>query len=193
MRRMPWTIYLWPGLPQIWLLWKLVGLGFGPRRGSLAGRVGAGQLRLDGTDRPEICVIHFGSLFVVAWIVAIVWSSKQCRRQAVVGSLEPEEDSFGQAIDYYLKGDAYQAEQILEGLLRRNIRDVDARLMLATLLRRARRLDEATRQLDTLASFEAAGKWELEIQEERDLLAEARTRRRRPREQGVCVNARSVL
>ena len=156
---------------------ELVGVGFGPRRGSRVGRVVAGQLRLDGTDRRRICVIHCGSLFVVAWIAAIVWSRKQCRRQAVVCSLEPEEDSFGQAVDHYLKGDEYQAEQILEGLLRRNVRDLDARLMLATLLRRARRLDEATQQLDTLARFEGAGKWELEIQEERDLLAEARTQK----------------
>ena len=38
-------------------------------------------------------------------------------------------------------------------------------------------LDEATLHLDTLVCFEGAGKWELEIQEERDLLAEARTQK----------------
>jgi len=58
-----------------------------------------------------------------------------------------------------LKGDGYQAEQILEDLLRRNVRDLDARLLLATLLRRAGRVDDATRQLDTLACFEGADKW----------------------------------
>jgi thioredoxin-like negative regulator of GroEL len=119
--------------------------------------------------------IGLWAVFVVAWVAAIVWSRKQCRRQAVVCSLESREDSFGQALDYYLKGDGYQAEQILEDLLRRNVRDLDARLLLATSLRRAGRFDDATRQLDTLACFEGADKWELEIQEERDLLAEART------------------
>jgi Flp pilus assembly protein TadD len=74
------------------------------------------------------------------------------------------------ALDHYLKGDYYQAEQVLEGLLRQNIRDLEARLMLATLLRHAGRGDEARRQLETLARFEGAGKWELEIQAERQLL-----------------------
>ena len=86
----------------------------------------------------------------------------------------PDEDAFGEALDHYLKGDYYQAEQMLEGLLRRNVRDLDARLMLATLLRHTGRLDEATRQLDTLARFEGAGKWELEIEQERELLAKRR-------------------
>ena len=82
----------------------------------------------------------------------------------------------------YLKGDNYQAEQILEGLLRRNIRDLDARLMLATLLRRAKRIDEATQHLDMLVRFEGTEKWELEIQQERDLWPRRKPRRRRPRE-----------
>jgi hypothetical protein len=115
------------------------------------------------------------SLFAAAWIAAVFWSKKQCRRQAIVDSLGRNEDPFHQALDHYLKGDNYQAEQILEGLLRRNVRDLDARLMLATLLRRDKRLDEATQHLDVLGHFEGAEKWKLEIQQERELLAEART------------------
>ena len=175
MRRMPWTIYLWPGLPQICFhgSWSGLGVAIGAAAAlNVLLLVSFGWTELIG----PVLRNTFWVAFAVAWIAAIVWSSKQCRRQKVACSLEPEEDSFGQAIDCYLKGDAYQAEQVLEGLLRRNIRDVEARLMLATLLRRAKRLDEATQQLDTLAKFEGAGKWELEIQEERDLLAEARTK-----------------
>jgi type VI protein secretion system component VasK len=115
------------------------------------------------------------SIFVAAWVAAIFWSRRRCRRQVVVESLERKEDSFHEALDHYLKGDNYQAEQILEGLLRRNVRDLDARLMLATLLRRDKRLDEATEHLDMLGRFEGGEKWELEIQQERDLLAEARS------------------
>jgi cytochrome c-type biogenesis protein CcmH/NrfG len=74
-----------------------------------------------------------------------------------------------------LKGDYYQAEHVLEELLRRNLRDVDARLMLATLLRHTGRLDEAAGQLDTLVRLEGASKWQWEIEQERDLLAEAKT------------------
>jgi hypothetical protein len=174
MRRMPWSIYLWPGLPQICFHGSWSGLVLAVGAAAALNTlllVSFGWTELVGRNLRST----FWVAFAVAWIVAIVWSSKQCGRQKVACSLQPEEDSFGRAIDCYLKGDAYQAEQILAGLLRRNIRDVEARLLLATLLRRARRLDEATQQLDTLAKFEAAGKWELEIQEERDLLAEAQT------------------
>ena len=174
MRRMPWTLYLWPGLPQIWMHGNWSGLVLALGAAGLLDvllLVSFGWTELIGQNLRN----SLWAILVVAWIAAIVWSKKQCRRQAVVASPEREEDSFHQALDHYLKGDNYQAEQILEGLLRRNIRDLDARLMLATLLRRAGRLDEATRHLDTLVRFEGAEKWELEIQEERELLSEART------------------
>jgi thioredoxin-like negative regulator of GroEL len=113
--------------------------------------------------------------FGVFWATAVVWSVRQCRRRAAAENPNPKEDAFREALDHYLGGDYYQAEHLLEGLLQRNPRDLDARLMLATLLRHTGRLDEALWQLDTLARSEGAGKWEWEIQHERDLLAEART------------------
>jgi hypothetical protein len=47
--------------------------------------------------------------------------------------------------------------------------------MLATVMRRTGRLEEAAGQLDTLCRFEGSEKWGLEIQQERQRLAEART------------------
>ena len=176
MRRMRWITCLWPGLPQLWTQGSWSGLAVALGAAGLLDLlllVSFGWTELIGQNLRN----SLWAIFVLAWIAAIVWSRKQSRRQAVVCGPEPREDPFGQALNYYLKGDGYQAEQILEGLLRQNIRDLDARLMLATLLRRAGRLDEATRHLDTLVCFEGAGKWELEIQEERDLLAEARTQK----------------
>lgn len=173
MRRMPWTVYMWPGLPQVCFYGNWFGLVL-----AIGAAAVLDVLVLVSFGWTEL-ISHslrntFWVAFVVAWIGATVWSRNECRRQAAVRSLGPEEDPFGQAVDHYLKGDGYQTEQILEGMLRRNPRDLDARLMLATVLRRDGRLDEATRQLDTLAHFEGADKWELEIQEERDLLAETR-------------------
>jgi cytochrome c-type biogenesis protein CcmH/NrfG len=80
-------------------------------------------------------------------------------------------------LEYYLKGDYYQAEHILEDLLRRNLRDLDARLMLATVLRRTDRVSEAVRQLDAMARFEGAGKWQCEMQRERRLLANRKVKK----------------
>jgi hypothetical protein len=173
MRRMPWTVYLWPGLPQTCFLgsWSGLALALGAAAALNAMMlVSFGWTELIGPNLRNTSWVAFG----VVWITAIVWSARKCR-QAMDGRLEPEEDSYGRAVDRYLKGDSYQAEQILGELLRRNTRDVDARLMLATLLRRAKRFDEAAEHLNLLAKFEDAVKWELEIEEERDLLAEART------------------
>ena len=63
----------------------------------------------------------------------------------------PQRDGFPDAVQYYLKGDYYQAEDVLERLIETNTGDADARLMLATLLRHAGRFDEAIGQLDLLA------------------------------------------
>jgi hypothetical protein len=178
MRRMPWTICLWPGLPQIWSYGSWPGLAVALGAAAVLDVllvVSFGWSELIGRDLRSA----LWSGFAAAWIVAAGWSLWQCRRQVAMCGCETAEDGFARAADYYLKGDGYQAEQILEGLLRRDVRDVDARLMLATLLRHAGRLDEATRQLDVLSRFEGAGKWEVEIQNERDLLAEANKRKKK--------------
>jgi predicted Zn-dependent protease len=114
------------------------------------------------------------TVFGLFWLTAAGWSAMHCRQRAAAAGPNPSADGFAEALDCYLKGDYYQAEHVLEGLLRRNLRDVDARLMLATLLRHTGRLDDARTQLDTLVRLEGAGKWHWEIQRERDLLAEAK-------------------
>jgi cytochrome c-type biogenesis protein CcmH/NrfG len=73
-----------------------------------------------------------------------------------------------------LKGNWFEAERELNKLLRRDNRDLEARLMLATLLRHTKRFDEATRQLNVLVRLEGAKRWELEIRREGELITEAR-------------------
>jgi len=173
MRRTPWTTYAWPGLPQLWSNGSWSGLAL-----AVVAAVLLDLLLLASFGWSELIDFRVRNAlwlaFGVAWVVAVVWSVRQSRRRAADERLGPRRDVFSDAQEYYLRGDDYQAERILESLLRQNIRDVDARLMLATLLRRAGRIDEALRQLDTLARFEGAEKWELEILDERQLLAEAK-------------------
>ena len=174
MRRTPWTTYLWPGLPQLWSYgsWSGLALALGAAGMFdvlLLASFGWSEL-IDPNWR-----ISLWAAFGVVWAAAVGWSIRQCGRQAAVWGPMPENDPFAAALDHYLKGDYYQTEQILERLLRRNVRDLEARLMLATLLRRTGRRDEAARQLDLLGRLEGAGKWELEIEDERERLAEAET------------------
>jgi len=174
MRRMPWTTYAWPGLPQLWLYgsWSGLALAIGAATALdilLVTSFGWSEL-IDRNWR-----ITIWTTFASVWLAAIAWSIRQCRDEAGARGLDAKGDLFAKALDHYLQGDYYQTEQILENLLRRNARDLEARLMLATLLRHVGRLDEAERQLDILGRFEDADKWELEIENEHNLLTEAKT------------------
>lgn len=173
MRRLPWTTYVWPGLPQVWAYGNWSGLALALGAAGVFDvllLVSFGWSELIGPNWR----IALWSGFIAAWVVTVGWSVRQSRRLTVVEDVKPEDDPFATALGNYLKGDYYQTERILEGVLRRNIRDVEARLLLATALRRDKRFAEAEQQLDLLAKFEDAGRWELEIQDERDFLAEAK-------------------
>jgi thioredoxin-like negative regulator of GroEL len=113
-------------------------------------------------------------VFGVAWVVASGWSTRACRRRLEACTVDPQCDAFTDAVQYYLKGNYYQAEGVLERLIKANAGDADARLMLATLLRHAGRCDEAAAELDALATIDAAEKWRPEITRERQRLATAR-------------------
>ena len=80
-------------------------------------------------------------------------------------------------MDYYLKGDNYQAEQILEGLLRRNVRDLDARLMLATCCGGPSGSTKRRGNSTCWCVSRAPGNGKWRFKQERDLLAEARTQK----------------
>jgi thioredoxin-like negative regulator of GroEL len=115
---------------------------------------------------------------LIGWPAAALFSAAWLRRQAAKERTDPVEAgeaTFEEAQEHYLKGNWFEAERVLGILLRRNTRDLEARLMLATLYRHTRRFDEAARQLDSLGRCEGAEKWEWEICRERELLAEART------------------
>ena len=59
---------------------------------------------------------------------------------------------------------------MLEQLVKADARDIEARLLLATLFRRTGRLEEARAALDKLSRSQGAEKWELEIQREQALI-----------------------
>ncbi len=157
---------LWPGLTQVW------------RRGSwtaLAVAVAAG-----GTlNAALLATLVWRDLLPeevrnALWLViGVIWAaggfySAFCESGVPPHRrLEPAEDSFPKAIAEYLKGNWYEAERALATLLRQDVRDVPARLLLVSLLRRTGRLEEAGRQLDTLARFEAADSWQPEMDRER--------------------------
>lgn len=86
-------------------------------------------------------------------------------------SIPPEDDLFPRAQAQYLNGDWLACEQTLGKLLAQNRRDVEARLLLATLCRHLHRTAEASEHLAVLERLESAERWAYEIAMERHDLA----------------------
>ncbi|MBN2021310.1 MAG: tetratricopeptide repeat protein [Pirellulales bacterium] len=126
---------------------------------------------------PVRSIVWMGLALV--WLVSAVYSVSRIRREpgGVRSAVQP--DAFDQAVEHYLQQDWYETQRLLGRMLRANPRDVDVRLMLASVLRRTGQWDEADEELDRLERMEESRKWELEIGRERECLAEARAESRR--------------
>ncbi|MCC6124983.1 MAG: tetratricopeptide repeat protein [Pirellulales bacterium] len=173
MQKIPWAAFLWPGLPQLWLRGQWAGLAK-----ALGAAIVLCAVLLGTFGWSELISAGMRNTLWIAvalfWTASAVAAYVQTRRRTNREQLTPAKDTFTQALDLYLKGDYFEAECLLVEMLARNERDLDARLMLAALYRHNRRYDEAAKQLDTLARFEGAEKWRLEIESERSLIAEGK-------------------
>lgn len=134
--------------------------------------------------KPETRLFALAALTIV-WLLAR-WQSRAQRRASLTveddlqlpegeAELLPTERDvlFGEAQGHYLRNDWVATEQLLLRLLKQDARDVESRLMLATLWRHQGRLAEATRQLDRLQRLEAAENWQHEIAAERAAISAA--------------------
>ena len=172
MRRMPWPAYLWPGLPQLARDGNWAALAFAVAAGVLLNAVLLGTwfwTDLFPAALRIICWVFIGA----AWSLSIGYWAWADRRKAAA----PEKAGgrvFEEALEDYLKGNWFETERKLNILMRRDEHDLEARLLLATLLRHTKRFDDATRQLNLLVRLDGAHRWALEIHREGELLMEAR-------------------
>ena len=173
MGRRDWMRYLWPGLPQLlqgnwWALgWALLG--------AVLLNVGIVSTFLWKEWLPEGSKALLWGGIVLLWGGAALASVSRTRPIGACGAPSASSNAlFMEAMEYYLQGQWFEAEKRLIQLLRQNPRDVEARLMIATLFRHTRRWEEALRQLDQLERLEASQAWALEIQRERALIQQAK-------------------
>jgi hypothetical protein len=169
-----WTLFLWPGLPRLWLRgsWtSLIVAILAAAALSAALVLSFGWSELLG---PETRMTLWGSLGAVWFSAAAI---AVVRRKTFVPAAEtaaPRDDPFSQALECYMQGDWFQTERLLARLLEYNERDIEARLLLSTMLRHLRRFDEAERNLSHLVRLDGAEKWELEIRREHERIAEGK-------------------
>jgi hypothetical protein len=108
------------------------------------------------------------------WFVSTVWARRTFPELSYSFQVADDRGLFLQAQGEYLQSHWFEAERALNQLLRQSRRDVDARLMLATVYRHTGRYDEALAQLGLIEQFEGAEKWHSEIATERRLVQRGR-------------------
>ena len=108
------------------------------------------------------------AIYVIAWIALLMKSSKIERKIRIKQRIpEPEKDIFRDAQLHYLQGNLFETECCLNMLLKRNARDVDAMLMMATLFRHIKRIDEAIALIKQLDLLEESRRLKYEIRSEK--------------------------
>ncbi len=184
MRRIQKAAYFWPGLPQLWIGGSWAGLLVAVGFTALANVLLLATLVFDAW-LPSRMLLAGYSVLAVVWL-AVRWQSR-AERQALCLDVTEDEAMDDEATDqspaerdllfreaqgHYLSNDWVATEQVLLKLLKQDARDVESRLMLATLWRHQGRGAEALRQLDRLERLEAAETWQHEIAAERSAIDE---------------------
>ena len=165
------ALCLWPGLPQVWWRGSPWALGVAVGFAVLLNLVIVASFGWTEWIRPQALAAGW-IMLAVTWVAGAAFSwrrgdhRKADHQQTDRSSRDDEktqnreaDELFRQARDHYLHGNWYEAEETLVQLLRRDPNDVDARLMLATLMRHTERFDDARGQLKQLQRLEAAGKF----------------------------------
>lgn len=170
-----WMSYLWPGFSRLWYEGHVPSLGMALAFATVLNTVVLASF------------VHFGGQWAswrgYGWaVVAAFWMVGVWQAVRAPGSssgAHPEahqqQDLLIQAQGEYLKGHWVEAQTLLEQLLRRDSEDIEARLLLASVFRRSRRIELSRSQLRRLYERQEAARWRFEIERELDLLAEIPT------------------
>ena len=173
MRAGTFAICLWPGLPQLWLRGKWSGLGL-----ALGFAFMLDLLLLATFLTPPLIPIWGTAL---AWILlSVAWGrcSLSAYRQQT-SEIPPAEEAlrglFIRAQGEYLRGNWAEAESQIRQLLGLSETDVDAQMLLASILRRTGRLREARECLRRLEKMDGGPeKWRWEIAQEYRILDQSK-------------------
>ncbi len=172
--RWNWAFCLWPGLPQLWQRGAWSGLALAA--GFALCWNAALLCTLVWTEWQSVAVVRGLWLALgLFWCGTTLFSLWTGPPEPYAPLPAPEQDLFPLALNEYLRGNWFAAEGSLARLLEADPGDVDARLLLASLLRRTGRGDAARRELQRLERFDRAVKWRLEIERERQGLSSLET------------------
>jgi hypothetical protein len=157
-------------LPQLWFAGSWTGLAMAAGFAALLNLAFVCSRLWTELFSPEVQALIWlaaGAIWIASAVVSVRWVAGL----KMSGPSADDEDLFNSARSEYLKGNWFEAELALNRLLTGNVLDVEARLMLATLLRHTGRHEEAGEQLARLSRMDGAERWTLEIARQRTRLA----------------------
>ena len=170
----------WPGLPRLWCRGQIPALII-----AIVFALFVNLALVSTFIWPQLLGSRFPVLIwpplLLFWAISTLSSLRTVANWSELPPVAGPDDSllsdqmFVAAQHLYLIGQwagTEGAETKLVCLLDAFPRDIEARLMLATLFRHSRRLDEASEQLDTLLKFDESVNWKLEIDRERMFISE---------------------
>lgn len=177
MRNAALIVCLWPGLPGLWTRGLLSGLSSAVAFAMLLNAALAASFLW-----PELVGWTLNAtawaLVLLFWGLGTWWNVRRLANPNENSEqIESAQDLFPTAQTEYLKGDLYQAELLLKRQLVSSPDDPESRLLLATLQRRAGRLEEADHQFKRLQQAEASKNWKFEIDRELEFLKQDKSER----------------
>jgi hypothetical protein len=171
MRWVRWTTLAWPGLTQLWFSGTAWGLSVGCSFAWLACFAVLSTFVWTELVGPWLR-IGVWVLLLLVWTLSLGLSFRQLLFSDPGREASRADTLFRKAQREYLNGNWIGAEQLLVELIDANPNDIDAQLLLASVLRRTGQLTEAAGQLRHLEANDEAEKWRNEIDRERKLLDE---------------------
>lgn len=164
-RLKPLLVYAWPGLARLWSegAWSGICLAIGF---ALLFNLCLICTFVWGDLIPNGYRVLLGAATSLYWMLGWVDSHRFLGNQSLVPVGQRQLDLFLAARGEYLRGEWEKSEELLSRILANDPRDVEARLMLATLMRHCGRIDEAREHLRRLQRLERAGYWNMEIERE---------------------------
>jgi hypothetical protein len=160
--RASWITCLWPGLRRLWYLGDFSSLLVAVAFAALLNLALWASFVRDDTVSSAWRIVAWLSL-AVFWVFGLWQGGRYYATPGDDADGHNQQDLFIRAQSQYLRGHWVDAQMLLEQLIRRDPGDVEAQLLLASVHRRARRIDLSRRQLRQVQDCPGAGKWRFEI------------------------------
>lgn len=182
-------MYCWPGLRPLWRNGSWLGLSWAVTFSVVLNLALLSTIvwpQLLGPSIPQALWMAAAAI----WIGAAWYELRWANHEADTSPNQPQNDDalFIQAQTEYLKGNWEEAEWLLRQRLAVCHRDIEARLLLATLYRRRGRDQLAKEQFQVLQRFDQAARWVDEIDRELDCLESESTDEDRPEADVLAAN-----